>query len=383
LLLLSRAFRPFFLLTLCWGLLALILWLLFLNGILVSGWLQIPSVLWHGRAMIFAYGAAVVCGFLLTAASNWSGRPTLQGGPLLLIATAWVVSRIGPWIGSPAGWLLALVADGIFWGGFIIGLSRPLLATKDTKNFWTFVPKLVVFALAAIGFDSGVLSATVAPWQSTLLLLGLLMMVTIIIAMGIRIIPFFISQALQIKFPPRHFGAEEVIDLIAMSGFVISLLLWPNNPIVTICAVVAVVVNGRRLWRWYDPAIWQRPMLWILFLGFASLLLGILLLGFTAIAWVPYYPALHALAYGGVGLMTVGMMVRVSLGHTGRSVLQAPPRATAAFVALVGGTVLRVAGPWLDPAHTPHYLMYAGLLWILAMALLLWLLLPILLRPRV
>jgi len=380
---LSRGFRPFFLLAVFWAVLALVLWLFILSGSLIAESLQIVTVLWHGRAMIFAYGSAVVCGFLLTAASNWSGLPTLQGRPLLLIVVAWLLSRIGPWLGSSTGWILALLGDVIFWFGFIIGLSRPLLATKDSRNFWTFIPKLVLFGLAAVGFDLGVLLPSIASWQPTLLLLGLLMMVAIIIAMGIRVIPFFISRALQREAPPHSFGAEEVIDLIAMTGFVFSLVFWPDNPAVTIFAVTAVVVNGRRLWRWHDPVIWQKPMLWILFLGFAALLLGILLLGFSAIDWVPYYPALHALAYGGAGLMTTGMMIRVSLGHTGRSVLQAPPLATAAFVLLVVGTGVRVAGPWLDAGYTQLYILMAGLLWILAMALLLLLLLPILLRPQI
>jgi len=379
---LSKGFRPFFLLALAWSLLALLLWIMFLSGNLQAGRLQISSVLWHGRAMIFAYGAAVVCGFLLTAASNWSGRPTLQGGPLLLIAVAWLLARIGPWTGTSAGWLLAIIGDAVFWGGFVLGLSKPLLATKDAKNFWTFVPKLVVFGVSAMIFDLGVLNPAIASWQPTLLLAGLLMMVAIIIAMGIRIIPLFIAGALKKKSTPRQFGAEEITDLIAMSGFVISLLIWPDSPVVTLCAVVAVAVNGRRMWRWYDAAIWQHPMLWILFLGFAVLLFGILLLGFSAVGWVPYFPALHAVAYGGIGLMTTGMMVRVSLGHTGRSILQAPGRAVVAFVMLAVGTGIRVAGPWLDAVNSLHYLLFAGLLWILAMALLLWLLVPILLRPR-
>ncbi len=92
---------------------------------------------------------------------------------------------------------------------------------------------------------------------------------------------------------------------------------------------------------------------------------------------------MHAFAYGGIGLMSAGMMARVALGHTGRDV-HAPPRVLSpVFVLLISGAVARVLLPLLFPVYHAPLVGLAAALWLVAFMLLLGTYAPILLGPRV
>ena len=91
----ALGFRPFFLLA---GIAAVALmtqWLFVYTGISSSG-SYYSSTGWHGHEMVFAYAAAVIAGFLLTAARNWTGLQTITGTPLALLAAIWLAGRFLP-----------------------------------------------------------------------------------------------------------------------------------------------------------------------------------------------------------------------------------------------------------------------------------------------
>ncbi len=93
--------------------------------------------------------------------------------------------------------------------------------------------------------------------------------------------------------------------------------------------------------------------------------------------------ALHAFAFGGVGLMTISMMSRVALGHTGRNVFNPPKLLGPVFALVVIGAITRVLIPIFDTAHYGLWVAVAQSLWILAFGIFLALYLPMLIRPRV
>ena len=78
---LRGGFRPFFFGGAAWAVLALLLWLAALSGAIA-----LPSALdalaWHRHEMLFGFVGAVICGFLLTAIPNWTGRLPIAGTPL-------------------------------------------------------------------------------------------------------------------------------------------------------------------------------------------------------------------------------------------------------------------------------------------------------------
>ena len=80
--LLRLAFRPLFLLSAGFAVLAMALWAWFLTG--TSIWQPaLPVIFWHSHEMIFGFGCAVIAGFLLTAMQNWTGLRAPHGKPLL------------------------------------------------------------------------------------------------------------------------------------------------------------------------------------------------------------------------------------------------------------------------------------------------------------
>ena len=93
--------------------------------------------------------------------------------------------------------------------------------------------------------------------------------------------------------------------------------------------------------------------------------------------------ALHAFAYGGIGMMTLGMMSRVALGHTGRNVFDPPAELRPVFALLAAGILLRVALPLADPAHYVWWIGASQAAWMGAFGSFAVLYLPILIRPRV
>src|SRR5690606_15967125 len=94
--------------------------------------------------------------------------------------------------------------------------------------------------------------------------------------------------------------------------------------------------------RWWHPGVMREPMLWVLFAGFGSTAAGVWLYGVT-LALAPQYlsGAVHLIAVGGIGVLTVGMMTRTALGHTGRAIA-APRLLSLAFALMIAATLLRL-----------------------------------------
>ncbi|MCU0936292.1 MAG: NnrS family protein, partial [Gammaproteobacteria bacterium] len=91
--------------------------------------------------------------------------------------------------------------------------------------------------------------------------------------------------------------------------------------------------------------------------------------------------ARHALTVGGIGVVTLGMMARVSLGHTGRP-LEPARWVAASFLVLNLAAVLRVFGPLLAPERYALWVELSAGLWVLTFLAFLAHYAPILVRPR-
>jgi uncharacterized protein involved in response to NO len=98
---------------------------------------------------------------------------------------------------------------------------------------------------------------------------------------------------------------------------------------------------------------------------------------------LPDYIHVHAFAVGGIGIVTVSMMARVTLGHTGRNVHQAPPVMTLLLFCMVLTTAVRVFFPLVDPYNYQFWIMVAGVLWMVSFTLFSIVFIPMLVGPRV
>jgi uncharacterized protein involved in response to NO len=380
--LLSAGFRPFFLLAAIWAAVAIPLWLL-----AFSGKEALPTALapidWHVHEMVFGYGAAVVAGFLLTAIPNWTGRMPLEGPPLLGLVLLWLLGRAAVFFSARIGEVPAATLDLAFPLAFLLVIAREIVTGRNWRNlpmvaalFSLFTANLLVH-LEALG------TARTAALGSRLGVATLLMLISFV---GGRIIPSFTRNWLAKERPqigaPMPFGA---FDRAALSLAALALAAWvlsPDGIAAPLLALLAGLALLLRLARWRGQATLREPLLLVLHVGYAWLSLGLLLLGFDRLfPLLPETAALHALTVGAIGTMTLAVMTRASLGHTGRP-LAAGPRTQAIYVLATLAALLRLLSP-LGGQHYLFLLALAGAAWSGAFGLFIVAYGPALAAPRV
>jgi uncharacterized protein involved in response to NO len=205
----------------------------------------------------------------------------------------------------------------------------------------------------------------------------------LIFVMSRRVLPFFIERGVGQVVTLTNRAWLDGASLFLFVGFWLADIAEPDSLPVAVLAGLLCVLHAVRMAGWYAPGIWQRPLLWVLYLAYAAIVIGFALKVAVYVFGISAFLPLHAFTYGGIGLFTLGMMARVTLGHTGRNILEPPAPVMWMFGLLVVGGVVRVVFPLLDVAH---YVLWMGLsqgLWLLAFFLFLRVFLPMLLRPRV
>lgn len=353
--LLAKGFRPFFLLAAAYALLAVPLWLVALTGHFDPG-AYFGATYWHAHEMVFGFTSAVFAGFLLTAVSNWTGLPTASGASLGALAALWVAGRV---VVVGASWLppsVVAAVDLAFLPALGVVCARPILRSSNRRNYG-FIGLLGALAFANLATHLG--AAGLVPAGLRLgNVVGVDLIVVGIVVMSGRVVPMFTRNATRID-SIRSIPALDRIAIAMTAGLVpldaLGAPLWSTG-VVSALAATAVLARMR---YWGSPASFAEPLLWVLHVGQLWLVIG---LGLRAVAaWTPAVPfaaGLHAVTAGAVGMLTIGMMTRVGLGHTGR-MLEVPPRMAFAF-ALVGlGALLRVAAS-LVPAHAVRPLLVAA-----------------------
>ncbi|HTY70474.1 MAG TPA: NnrS family protein [Alphaproteobacteria bacterium] len=379
--LLSAGFRPFFLLSAMWAALAVPVWLCVFSGRAGLPTLLSPLV-WHAHEMVFGYGAATVAGFLLTAIPNWTGRMPLQGGPLALLVALWAGGRVAVLLSAHLGAVQTAVLDLAFPAAFLGVVGREILAGRNWRN----LPMVGALGLLFLGnllvhFEAcGI--ASLAELGNRLGIATLLVLISLV---GGRIIPSFTRNWLTKHrpgvAPPAEFGR---IDRAGLAIAAIALAIWiiaPDAPPAPWAELAAGLALGTRLMRWRGAAVLAEPLLWVLHLGYGWLALGLILLALDGLVPVlPQTTALHALTVGAVGTMTLAVMTRATLGHTGQA-LTAGRGTTAIYVLVTLAAVVRLLAPFAGE-HYLSALSLAGAAWSSAFGLFAVLYFGALARPR-
>lgn len=376
---LALGFRPFFLLAAVFAAAAVPLWLLIYQGALdpVS---YLPPTIWHAHEMMFGFAIAVIAGFLLTAASNWTGRRTATGLGLGALAALWLAGRIGVVAGDGAPSWLIIGVDVAFLPILAIVLAIPLLATSNRRNV---VFPVILLVLGALNLSIHLGAIGVLDWDPARGLRGAIDLVLLMIGvLGGRVIPSFTKNALpQARVSPCPKAG--MLALLSLAMLAIAELAI-GHPIVTgAIALAAGIINALRMKGWGSLATLRTPILWILHVGYGWMAIGLILRGVAELTdIIPLDAGIHALTLGAIGSMIIGMMSRVALGHTGRSIIPAP-LTVAAYWMLNAAALLRVvfALIWNDDLRAAS-LVGSGALWSLAFLLFAIVYLPILSRPR-
>lgn len=363
--LLRLGFRPFMLLAMLAAVSLMPVWLLALSG---HGSGQL-STHWHGHEMIFGYTLAVVAGFLLTAVRNWTGVPTPVGLPLALLALLWLVGRLAMLGATPIAWPV----DALLIPALALAIGHSLLRARNWRNA-AFAPLLLLLFALDLWFHLDPTS------RSTALDLALAVILIFIIVIGGRVVPNFTQNAL----PGVKVQRYPFLDWLALAATVAAFVLWTFGP-QTLAAwlfLLAGMANAGRMVRWGGWAARRVPVLWILHAGYAFVPLGLWLRAVSDWAGLPPSAATHALTAGAIGTLTIGMMTRVCLGHTGRPVKANGPTVFA-YCLVIAAALVRTFGPLFDaPGRWMAYYQVSGLAWTTAFVIFLGTYGPLLLRTR-
>ena len=377
---LRGGFRPFFLGGSLWALTVLMLWI----GALSGTW-SLPTAFdplaWHRHEMLFGYLAAVIAGFLLTAIPNWTGRLPVTGGRLAALAGLWFAARLAVLFSAIVGPWTALALDVGFLLVLFVVAAREVIAAKN-RNF-PVVIVILLFAIANALDHAEAMGLAVNEgigWRA-----GLGLVLALIALIGGRIIPSFTRNWLAKQgFTSGLPGQPNRFDMLSLASLAVALIGWVVAPARTATAALllfAGMMQAIRLMRWSGYRAFRDPLVLILHISFAWLPFGLVLLGVSIFdAALPRTSALHALTAGAMASMTLAVMTRATLGHTGRALRADGPTATI-YLLVTLGAAIRVAAP-LIPFDTMRVIEVAGLLWGGAFLLFLFSYGPKLIGPR-
>jgi uncharacterized protein involved in response to NO len=374
----ALGFRPFFLLS---GISAIVLaavWVpAFVGGLAFNTYYG--QIGWHSHEMIFGYTAAVIAGFLLTAARNWTEKPTPTGPVLAGMATLWLLGRILPFFSEIfSKWLIAFV-DLAFVPAVAVGIGVPLVRSGERRNL-IFLPLLLAFWTANV-FVHVELLGLASNLARKGIFLGLDLVILLIVIMGGRVIPFFTERGLP-GVVMKRWRVIEWLSPLSVILFLLVEFFLPDSLLSASLAALAACTNGIRFAGWYTPRYWRVPLLWVLHLGYGWIVVGFLLKVGAALGAVPPQFTIHAFTVGGIGVLTLGMMARVALGHTGRP-LKVSSAMVAAFAFVNLAAVTRGLLPIVQPQWFSQLITASGVLWIAAFLIFVIIYTPILTQPRI
>ncbi|SFJ04131.1 uncharacterized protein involved in response to NO [Bosea sp. OK403] len=357
--LLSYGFRPFFLLGSIYAGLAILAWLP-----MFYGELEIATLFshrdWHIHEMLYGYLPAVVTGFLLTAIPNWTGRLPLQGKPLLVLVAAWILGRVAVTGSAWIGWLPAATIDLSFLLLVAGAAGREIIVGRNWRN----LKVLVVLGLLLGGNAMFHLEAHLYGASDYGVRLGIAATILLVMLVGGRIVPSFTRNWLARENPgrlPASFGRFDIASMICAGAALLAWIAVPEAPTTGAALFVAGVLQAVRLARWAGYRTWRDPLVLILHVAYAFVPLGFMLLGLASLGFGSATAGIHAWTGGAVGTMTLAVMSRASLAHTGRPL--AASRAVQAFYALVVLAALARICASLHPAWSLGLLHVAGLAW--------------------
>lgn len=353
----ALGFRPFFLLAAFFASVLMVLWLSELSGkITLSGYYSPTG--WHAHEMLFGYTVAVIAGFLLTAVGNWTGMKMINGWRLILLSVVFLLGRFAPFIPDLHYWIIA-VFDLAFIPLVAFIIAVPVIRAKQWSNF-IFVPLLLAMAAANLAVHLsalGLINSSIVTGSRAMIYL----VVLIIVIMGGRVIPFFTERGVNGVITKKWIWIER-LSPISVILVVTADVIYTDKIITGYVALFAAIIHFVRLAGWYSNKIWQVPLVWILQVAYSWFIIGFIIKSLIIfnIHQSPF--SYHAFTVGGIGVMTLGMMARVSLGHTGRE-MKLNSWMVLAFILINIAAVVRVLLPMFMHEYYLLLIQFAGWLW--------------------
>ncbi len=377
---LSAGFRVFFPLAVLSAIILLSYWVLLITGMAEFLPSRFSPASWHQHEMIFGTVVAVIIGFLYTAVPNWTGQPTPTGLKLAGLGLLWILGRVTVFFSAELPVWLPLIVDGIFLPLAILGIVGALVKVGNKRNY--FLPAVLMF-FAALNITSHL---AVMGWIDfevrQLFLAATLFIVFLMNVIGGRIIPSFTGN----KYPAIKISTSAIflpLSVLSIFSLAVAFLVDAGNMVIGVIAAIAGLVTLCRFLSWKGWKVAHDPLLFILHLGYFWIPVGFFLIAYGSLtdAAAPLSHAMHAFTVGAVGSLTLGVMSRATLGHSGL-LLDNEKTLTVMFVFINLAAVSRALLPLFTDANYMGILHGAGILWILAYGLFLVRFLKIFFTPK-
>jgi len=376
----NSGFRPFFLAAAILSIVLMSLWMLSYSFGMHMSFSDISAVQWHAHEMLYGYAMAVIAGFLLTAVRNWTNKPTVSGRPLQVLFLLWLSPRVLI-LFEDVPLLITALLDISFVFMLTYCLAKPIVIAKQWRHMGVLAKVILMgignslFYLGALGvLEQGI------HWG---LYCGLYLVIALILTMSRRLVPFFIERGVGYEVKLSNFKALDIASLLLFLLFFVFDTFLANRSLAAVFAAILFVLHTIRLIGWYTHGIWNKLLLWSLYGAYAFAVSGFAFYVLAAMGLLSPFLAVHAFAVGGMGLITLSMMARVSLGHTGRNVHEPPKLLALPVLLLFAAFLFRVFFPAVLPNHYQAWVLLSQLCWILAFSVFIYIFFPVLVCHRV
>lgn len=353
----GRGFRPFFFCGALFSILSIGIWGAFYAGTnIMPPTFQGDPVSWHAHEMIYGFSMAIVAGFLLTAVANWTGGAPARQIHLAGLCALWGTGRVvmGIDLGLPEWGIIVL--EILFIPCLALSLAIPLLRSWNKRNFIFLSILSVLFGCDVWFLISGDLTA---------LYVALMMILMMISLIGGRVIPAFTVAELRRRGVKAFQTDQMKMDVAALASLVavtLCLVYAKETIFLGVTAALSCAIHALRMRRYHTLQALKEPLLWILHAGYAWLVLGLGLLSLSGFGLLETKAVIHALTAGCIGSMILGMICRVTLGHTGRE-LKVGALTTFSFFVIQMAALVRVFGPLLVPEQTIVWIVGSAFVW--------------------
>jgi uncharacterized protein involved in response to NO len=383
----SAGYRVFFLAAGILALLTMLVW---------EGWLAVQAAggvvsdlpfamapqVWHAHELIFGYGAAAMAGFLMTAAPGWVKAQGATPTFLALAALVWLIGRVAIWCSAmlPA-WVVAMLD--LAFLPILAAKIAWLLSKRPKPRQMVFLGLLALFWTANLFVHLEWLGIVPGGGAGGLRA-GLLTLAALIMILGGRVTPSFTRNAMlqagRETGLPRDLAPLTGVAVLTVLSLPLLALFSIDGPVLAVAALIAGSAGLARLGFWRGGWTLRQPILWSLHLGYGFNAVGLIMFGMSALGVGSDVAALHLLGIGAVAGMTMAVMSRAALGHSGRALVAPGPVAMA--YALIPLAALARFATSLWPAFYYPGVLAAGALWIIAYGLFLTSLWPVFVGPR-